>query len=182
MMKNKSSIKNLYFFIAFFCLGLLTFNFQRNNFLTLHNLRPVTDSDKFSMDVPPGWNKATRHIQDLTATVYMAPPADNFHPNINVLLDSGHGVSLDVYIAHNRETMKEAGMQLDSVNNYEVNGNKGKWFNVAYNYQGRLLALKSYIFMQNNVAYIVTCTCLDTQKSTYDIIFNNTLKTFKILN
>lgn len=181
-MKYKSIFKTVYFFVPFFCLGLLTFNFQRNDFPAAHNLQPVTDSDKFSMDVPPGWKKITRQVQDLTATVYMAPPADNFHPNINVLLDSGHGVSLDIYLAHNRETMKEAGMQLDSAKDYQANGNKGKCFNVAFNYQGRLLALKSYIFMQNNVAYIVTCTCLDTQKSTYDIVFDNALKTFKILN
>ena len=75
--------------------------------------------------------------------------------------------------------MKKNNMVLDGSGDFESNGLKGKYSTSTFYYQGRKLATKTYTFIKDGLAYVLTGTCLINQENSYRPIFDKTVKTFR---
>ena len=151
-----------------------TQNTPKNNFHT------KIDTNKFDIDLPVGWTRENKVSNGFNILFLISPPVDNFKPNLNILAEDMHGASLEDYFKTSTENMQKASMIQNGFGEFEVNGIKGKFSTSTYLYQGYNLALKTYIFAYNGLAYVLTGTCLDSQKDTYRPIFDKTVKTFRI--
>jgi hypothetical protein len=138
------------------------------------------DTDKFSIALPKGWRHFVQESQGYKIFFLMSPPVDNFSPNLNILTEDAQGASLDEYMKQSDESMKKGGMIKDGSGDFEVNGIIGKYSTSVFNYQGRDIALKTYAFIKNGLAYVVTGSCLTTQKDSFRPVFDKTVKTFRI--
>jgi len=138
------------------------------------------DTDKFSIALPKGWRHFVQESQGFKIFFLMSPPVDNFAPNLNILTEDTQGMSPDEYMKVSDENMKKGGMIKDGSGDFEVNGVIGKYSTSVLSYQGTNIALKSYVFIKNGLAYVITGSCLVTQKDSYRPIFDKTVKTFKI--
>ncbi|BAU54536.1 hypothetical protein [Mucilaginibacter gotjawali] len=140
----------------------------------------IVDTDKFSIALPAGWKHFVKESQGFKILFLMSPPVDNFSPNLNILTEDAHGASMEEYMTASDENMKSGGMVKDGSGDFEVNGFSGKYSTNVFNYQGRNIALKTYVFIKNGLAYVITGSCLTTQKDSYRPIFDKAVKTFKI--
>ncbi len=76
--------------------------------------------------------------------------------------------------------MIKSNFVFDGSGDIVVNGVKGKYTTSSFTYQGTPIATKSYFFIKNGLAYVLTGSCLPSQKDTYRPTFDAIVQTFKI--
>jgi hypothetical protein len=140
----------------------------------------VVTSDNFSIAVPKGWLEREDVMNGRKMLFLVAPKTGNYQPNMNVLKDFMKGRTMDEYIAFNLKNMEGMNYNDQKSGNISIGGHSGKYLTYNYDYQGRDIAVKSYIIPDNDVAYIITATCLDSQKGDFKDVFERTVETFTL--
>lgn len=168
--------------IAFCCLAAFGANAQVTPPPAAQKLNStsVLDTDKFVIAIPTGWQHFTRQSSGFNILFLMAPQANNFNPNLNLLSENVSGATLDEYVEANKQNMSKSNMVFDSEGDITISGIKAKYTTSHFNYQGTDIATKTYFVIKNGLAYVLTGSCLPTQKDTYRPIFDATVQTFKI--
>jgi hypothetical protein len=159
---------------------MLTLNFQTSSPPKRNISKLIIDTNKFSIATPPGWQRHIQTSNGFEILFIMAPPVSGFSPNVNILTEDLKGLSPEEYLKTNVENMKNANMILDDSGDFDADGLRGKYTTSTFNYQGTNIATKSYVFIKDGLAYVLTGSCLITQKDIYRPIFDKTVKTFKL--
>jgi hypothetical protein len=142
--------------------------------------KSIIDTDKFSIALPGGWRHLVKETQGFKILFLMSPPVDGFSPNVNVLTEDTHGASMEEYMTASDDNMKSGGMIKDGSGVFESDGTQGRYTTSTMNYQGHSIALKSYVFIKNGLAYVLTGSCLVSQENNFRPIFDQIVTTFKI--
>src|SRR5581483_11200690 len=119
MTKPKFCLKQTCLAIIVLVTALLTLNWKANAcsvtvnpHLTIDTGKShtIVDSAKFSIEVPDGWDRFNKTSQGFNILFLMAPRADNFASNINILLEDIKGMPVDEYLKISIENIQKAGM------------------------------------------------------------------------
>jgi hypothetical protein len=161
-------------------IAILTLNFKNSAAPPRNISKLIIDTTKFNIATPFGWQRRIQTSNGFEILFIVAPTADGFSPNLNILTESLNGISTEEYLKTSAENMKNANMILDGSGDFQADGIQGKYSTSTFNYKGTDIATKSYVFIKDGLAYVLTGSCLISQKDTYRPIFDKTVKTFKL--
>ncbi len=140
----------------------------------------VLDTTNYSVKIPTSWRHFDKAAGEFTALYIMAPPVNNFSPNVNIIGTPTGNISMDEFFNGNMESMKAGNMAPDSSGDFETNGLKGKFYTTKVDYKGTSIAIKSYLLLHNGVGYVLTGACLTSQRKDYYPMFEDIVHSFKL--
>jgi len=187
MISHKSILQHICLIITIAGTGLLTLNCQNNANASVHIQRHsvdtnkvVIDTDRFTVTQPDGWRHLTKERVGFKILDLISPPQEGFTPNVNILTEDMHGKSAVEYIQTSDELMAVLNVVIDGSGDFNCNGTAGKYSTSTFNNQGQIIAVKTYFFFKDGLAYVITGSCLVTQTTEFRPIFDQIVKTFKI--
>ncbi|WP_374948191.1 hypothetical protein [Mucilaginibacter sp.] len=139
----------------------------------------VTTAD-YEIAIPQGWVRKDRVSGAYNLVMLVAPRADNYSPNLNVLRDNMNGKSLDGYIRTNLEKMATMNLKDQRAGDMSINGVHGKYLTYSYQIEGREISIKTYVVPKDGFAFVLTASCLLSQSATYMPQFDKLADTFKL--
>lgn len=140
----------------------------------------VISMDDWQINLPSGWKKEEKAMGKFNLVMLMAPREAGFSPNLNVLKDDLKGRDLRQYIADNLKQMAPMNISMQDSGAYKVSGIDGQFLRYSYEYQGRKLTIKSYVFPKNDVAYVITGSCLSEQVDAFIPQFDEVVNSFEV--
>jgi hypothetical protein len=138
------------------------------------------DTTGFSIKMPNNWKHKVKRAK--YADLYLIAPKDGgFNPHLDVTMTGDVGeITMDGYIKTTAEGMKSIHMQIDTIGDIIVDDIPGKFIISKDVANGRSLAIKTYLFLQNDAAYSLISVALSDQSTKYFPIFDAEVKTFRI--
>src|ERR1700733_464892 len=124
----KSLAKSLFLLMAVCALSASAAHAQTGSIPQKAGEPAVLDTTKYSVMIPAGWRHFNRAAGEFSALYIMAPKADNFNPNVNIVMVETGDISIGEFINGNIESMKKGNMAPDSTGDFETNGLKGKFY------------------------------------------------------
>src|ERR1700761_8438463 len=95
--------------LSFVFLGfvLITLNCSAKK---LDRQQSIVDGGAFSIALPTGWTNNSREVNGYKAFYLMAPRANDFNPNLNVLSENIGSASMAEYLKVSEQKMQAGGM------------------------------------------------------------------------
>ena len=141
---------------------------------TYHN-----DEHGFSLYYPKDWEK----IYPAGAIIgFRDPEVDEFQENVVIVIESCGDMSLEEYIAANKESVLQIipGANITDEKDIEVQGRKGHEWILRWTMEGFNLKQKQAIFVAHEKGYSLTCSALEGTYSEYANTFNEIINSFVI--
>jgi len=134
----------------------------------------------FSIVPPKSWQETD--YPGLKYKIFIGTREDNFTPNIN-FMDETYNGSLDDYVDLSIESLKTliSSVEIIYQNSFVTEENlESRKIIAITEQQGYLLRQSVYFFPgKNGLKMVATCTVLASSGENYDVIFDNSMKTFK---
>ena len=132
----------------------------------------------FTLVPPPGWTLS----DTATAQVSMSAPEsqNGFAANINVMVQSAPGVTLDQYAEKSLEQAHRYKGKLQSQKDVEAHGRKGRQLHLTATVKDRQLEILSTFYIINNRVYLITATASPDSFKDYLPVFEANAKSFKL--
>ncbi len=144
--------------------------------------RHVEPAGSYALRAPKGWQ--FREFPGLKYQIAFTA-ARGFSPNINVV-DEAYGGSLKSYVDENTKTLKQifAGFTLIKRAPFATaSGMKGeKMVTVSQQQNSRLRQLFYFFAGRNGKYFVVTCSNLADQGDALDAAFDESMKTFELVD
>jgi len=138
------------------------------------------ENDEFSVVPPKSWQ--VTNYSGLKYKIFIGQRENNFTPNIN-FIDEVYNGSLDDYVDLTIKSLKAyiSNVEIIYQNSFVTDDNlESRKIIAITEQQGYLLRQSQYIFPgKNGLKMVATCTALASSGEMYDIIFDNSMKTFK---
>lgn len=141
----------------------------------------VDSTTQFSINPPSGWTVDSSGSYG-TAVILYGPTDSNFRINMNIIVQATT-LSLSDYVAANKQQLQSslANYQLVSEVSIMIGGVTAdqlvnKFTEVSYGG----IEDKQDIMVQNQKAYVITSTALQTNYATYQPSFDESVQTFKL--
>ena len=139
----------------------------------------------FTFQLPQNWIRIDTSVQGLKATLLMPGHAtDNFAPRINVTNEFMHGETHDEYIANTKQYLinNNDGIDLSDDGNFDVQGNKCRWYSYNKTQNGIKRQLVFYSIDVDGISYNITAGVFDGGLQQYKPLFDRLVKSFKLIN
>lgn len=140
----------------------------------------VVSTADFEVTMPGAWEKKEQVLKPFRLVMLMAPMEDNFHPNLNILNDELKGRNMEEYLAFNLKQMEPMHLKMEGQGDYKVGDLNGQYMEYTYNYEGKDIAIKSFVFLKGNKAWVLTGSCLTGQAESYVPQFEEIVNSFKL--
>lgn len=140
----------------------------------------IITTDQYSIALPQGWQRKDKVSDNFQMVMLVAPPADGYNPNLNVLRDNMNGRDLEGYISFNLQKMAKMNLTNQKSGDMEINGGKAKFLTYSYQMEGKDIAIKTYVVPKDGSAYVLTGSCLLSQVDTYMPEFDKIAQSFKL--
>jgi len=134
----------------------------------------------FSIEQPYGWFVEKRDFGPIV--IFFGPREENFSVNILIQVFNGQGMTLnefanmvkqnDSQILTNYQMVSEQSRIINGLNSYEMV--------VNHTIEDFDLKLKEVLFLEENLAYMISYTALQSNFDKYSPIFDNIIETFSI--
>ena len=134
----------------------------------------------FSYDPPPGWQIAEFPVSKYR--ISHGPSANEFAPNINVV-DEVFSGTLEAYVDANIEAMRKVFPDFDPLKRETFQTDDGEdGFMLLYENEmlGNLLRQTLFVFAKGDRKYAVTCTALADGGESFDTVFAESIRTFRL--
>ena len=113
---------------------------------------------------------------------FMSPDVNEFQESVNVVVESCGDMSLDEYIAANKESLPQIipGVITSSERDIEVQGRKGHEWIARWTNQGMNMKQKQVMFVVHGKGYVLTCSALENTYGEYSQTFSEIIDSFVI--
>jgi hypothetical protein len=120
-------------------------------------------SGHYTIQTPAGWQRIDTSMDGINATLLVTGSSDaRFRTNINVVSESLHGVSPDVYEQATIDNLQKylPGFLLTGKGRQSINGIQARWIRYTQNPGGINLENTCYLVPDEDVVYVITCSAL----------------------
>jgi hypothetical protein len=159
---------------------ILTITFDVPVFASVNSNPYVDSNNQFSINPPIGWTVDSSGAYG-TAVILYGPTDSNFRINMNIIVEAT-SLSLSDYVSStksqlstgltNYQLVSEISTTIGGVAAYEL---VNTFTQGSYNIED-----KQDILVQNQKAYVITSTALQTNYATYQPAFDESVQTFKL--
>lgn len=135
----------------------------------------------FSIQPPSGWTVDESGLMG-TAVIFIGPTKEDFTVNINILVEDAQGMTLDEYISASKPQLSQilTNYQLVSEGS-KVIGGLDTYALVYTHTMGVFdLEVKQVALLEDDKAYVITFTALQSNYDEYLPAFEASVETFKI--
>ena len=136
----------------------------------------------FSLQAPKGWE--FREFPGMKYQIAFGPAENSFSPNINIV-DEAYGGSLESYVDANLRTLERVFVEFSLIKRdpfTATSGLKGERMVTTSLQHNNPLRQTFYIFPGTNGKYfVVTCTALAAGGESLDSLFEESMKTFEVI-
>lgn len=167
-------------FLVGMSLLLLSITFNLSVFASVSSSAYVDSNNQFSINPPSGWTVDSSGAYG-TAVILYGPVDSNFRINMNILVQATT-MSLSAYVSSaksqlaasltNYALVSEGSTTIGGVAAYQL---VNTFTQGSYNIKD-----SQYILVQNQKAYIITSTALQSNYATYQPSFDESAQTFKL--
>lgn len=167
-------------FLVGMSLLLLSITFNLSVFASVSSSAYVDSNNQFSINPPSGWTVDSSGAYG-TAVILYGPVDSNFRINMNILVQATT-MSLSAYVSSaksqlaasltNYALVSEGSTTIGGVAAYQL---VNTFTQGSYNIKD-----SQYILVQNQKAYIITSTALQSNYATYQPSFDESVQTFKL--
>jgi hypothetical protein len=138
---------------------------------------------KFSIDRPAGWQKIDTLLNGIHVTLLLGSPGNsNFRPNMSVVTESMHGLSLDSYFDQSLATLGQylQNFSAGPKGEKDINGIHAKWMQYAHHQNGYDIDVLVYVIPKDGIAYLITCSAPKGQLGQSQAEFDSAVASFHI--
>jgi hypothetical protein len=138
---------------------------------------------RFEIQTPAGWQRRDTSLNGINATLLLTASSDpGFQTNVNVVSDSTHDLSLDNYAGQSIVNMSKylQGFALVGRGERVVGGIHARWIEYTQRPGGYVLANICYIIPYKGIAYIITCSSLQSQLEQNRPAFDQAVNSFRL--
>ncbi len=167
--------------LASLSLVLLALMFDVSVFASVDSNAYVNPSNRFSLNPPSGWTVDSSGVYG-TAVVFYGPTDTGFRVNMNVIVEST-SLTLSAYVSASKSQLSasltnynlvsEGPTTLGGIDAYEL---VGTFTQGSFNIKN-----KQDFLVQNQKAYVITSTALQSNYDTYQPVFDESVQTFKLV-
>ena len=167
--------------LASLSLVLLALMFDSSVFASVDSNAYVNSNNRFSINPPSGWVVDSSGAFG-TLVIFYGPTEANFRVNMNVIVEST-SLTLSAYVSASKSQLyasltnynlvSEGPTTIGGIDGYEL---VGTFTQGAYNIKN-----KQDFLVQNQKAYVITSTALQSNYATYQPVFDESVQTFKLL-
>jgi serine/threonine-protein kinase len=138
--------------------------------------------NKFKIDYPNNWVQKN----NVNAILFCSPKEDdkdNFQENVNILLQdlSAHPMNLEEYADITKKQVAEnvGSSAMLSIKDVIFSGRKSKEISFNLNLSGKDLKVRQFVFIKENIAYLLTYTAEQSQFEKYKDISTKVMNSFR---
>jgi len=142
---------------------------------------PYVDSkNQFSINPPSGWTVDSSGAYG-TAVILYGPTDSNFRMNMNLIIEAT-SLSLTAYVSSAKSQLSTSltSYQLVSETSTTIGGVAADELVNTFTQGSYSIEDKEDILVQNQKAYVITSTALQTNYGTYQPAFDESVQTFKL--
>src|SRR6266568_3893191 len=166
--------------LASLSLVLLALMFDVSVFASVDSNAYVNSSNRFSLNPPSGWTVDSSGVYG-TAVVFYGPTDTGFRVNMNVIVEST-SLTLNAYVSASKSQLSasltnynlvsEGPTTIGGIDAYEL---VGTFTQGSFNIKN-----KQDFLVQNQKAYVITSTALQSNYGTYQPVFDESVQTFTL--
>jgi hypothetical protein len=137
----------------------------------------------FEIQTPAGWQRRDTSLNGILATLLLNASSDpGFRTNVNVVSESMHNFTLDDYAGQTLVNMSKylQGFMLVGRGERVIGGIHARWIEYTQRPGGYALANICYIIPYKGIAYIITCSSLQSQLEQNRPAFDQAVNSFRL--
>jgi DcrB-like protein len=159
---------------------ILTITFDASVFASVNSNPYVDSNNQFSINPPSGWTVDSSGAYG-TAVILYGPTDSNFRINMNIIVGAT-SLSLSDYVSTTKSQLSTGltNYQLVSETSTTIGGLAAYELVNTFTQGSYSIEDKQDILVQNQKAYVITSTALQTNYATYQPAFDESVQTFKL--
>lgn len=137
----------------------------------------------FEIRTPAGWQRRDTSLNGIFATLLLNASTDpGFQTNVNVVSESMHNLSPDDYVGQTLVNMSKylQGFALVGRGERVIGGIHARWIEYTQRPSGFALSNICYVVPNKGIAYIITCSSLQTQLEQNRPLFDQAVNSFRL--
>ena len=167
--------------LASLSLVLLALMFDVSVFASVDSNAYVNSSNRFSLNPPSGWTVDSSGVYG-TAVVFYGPTDTGFRVNMNIIVEST-SLTLSAYVSASKSQLSASLTNYNLVSEGPTTiGGIDAYVLVGTFTQGSFnIKNKQDFLVQNQKAYVITSTALQSNYDTYQPAFDESVQTFTLV-